>query len=195
MWGYRIVFCSALCVFLAGCLVPDRYTATLTLTNYGYTIDFIGEMHIVPAYTKQFHEPGETPPQFARRVLAELTHAIKARARSKIESRIASDTVLQISFEYASPYSQPEAAGLFQMQAEGNTVTLTSRPLSLKEKEMLRLYNIPSRGKLCVKAFGQVLTSNAQQGANMFSRCNTWELHNLDEQVQMVVKFSKPLVR
>lgn len=187
-----MLMAALVCSVLAACFVPDRYQATLLLTNTLYTFDFIGELHIVPAYTGQFQEPNSTPVDFAHKVLAELNRVIKERPNATVESRLASDKVLQIHFSYSSPYSQPEATGLFQMRVEGDIVTLTSRPLSHKDKELLRLYTIPSRGKLCVKAFGQVLESNAQRSANLLSRCHEWELDGVDEPIRLVIKFSKP---
>lgn len=82
---------------------------------------------------------------------------------------------------------------MFQMTVKGDTLTVTSRPLSAKDKEMLRLNNITSRGQLCIKAFGTVLETNARRTATLLDRCNAWDLDNLDEPVRLVVKFSKPI--
>ena len=191
---WRTLLVLTACCLLAGCLVPDRYKATLSLSNNAYSLDFIGEMHIMAAYTDLFNKGGHNDPeQVAAQVVREFERVIRERQQASVETRLVSPRLFQASFLYVSPYSQPEATGMFQMQVSGDTLTLTSRPLSAKDKEVIRLNNITSRGQLCIKAFGTVLESNAQRSATLLDRCNVWDLDGLDEPVRMVVKFSKPI--
>lgn len=191
---FRVVPCLLVCLTLGACLVPDRYKATLSLSNNAYSLDFIGEMHIMAAYTDLYNKSGSNDPkQVAQQVVREFERVIKERQQAQVETRLVSPVLFQTSFLYVSPYTQPEATGMFQMHAEGDTLTVTSRPLSAKDRETLRLNNITSRGHLCIKAFGTVLESNAQRSATLLDRCNVWDLDNLDEPVRLVVKFSKPI--
>ena len=189
----RCLLILTLLTLLAGCFVPDRYKATLSLSQPAYSFDFIGEMHIMAAYTDTYRKAVDDPRILGQKVVAEFERVIKERQQASIETRIVSPTLFQTKFLYVSPYTQPEATGMFQMKVEGDTLTVTSRPLSEKDREMLRLNNITSRGSLCIKAFGTVLESNAQRSANLIDRCHMWDLNNLDEPVKLVVKFSKPI--
>lgn len=187
----RACIVALLSLLLGGCLVPDKYQATLSLSNHAYSFDYIGEMHMMTAYSREF--AAKDPKELARKVVAEFERVIRERPQGVIETRLLSPKVFQTKFLYVSPYALPEASGLFRITVEGNILTVTSRPISAQERETLRLNAISSRGKLCIKAFGTVLASNAHRAATMLDRCNIWELDNLDEPVRLVVQFSHPI--
>ena len=189
----RLCIILVLSLCLAGCFVPNRYKATLSVSQPAYSFDFIGEMHMMAAYTDTYKKAVDDPRILAQKIVSEFERVIKERQQASIETRIVSPTVFQTKFLYVSPYTQPEATGMFQMKVEGDTLTVTSRPLTEKDREMLRLNNIESRGTLCIKSFGTVLESNAQRAANLVDRCNVWNLDSLDEPVKLVVRFSKPI--
>lgn len=189
----KLTLILALTFSLCACFVPNRYKATLSVSQPAYSFDFIGELHIMAAYSDTYNKSVDDPRMLAQKVVSEFERVIKERQQASVETRIVSPRLFQAKFLYVSPYTQPEATGMFKMKVEGDTLTVTSRPLSEKDREMLRLNNIESRGRLCIKSFGTVLESNAHRSANLIDRCNVWDLDNLDEPVRLVVRFSKPI--
>lgn len=193
MTHIKLALIVALALCLCACFVPNRYKATLSVSQPAYSFSFIGELHIMAAYTESYRKSVDDPRILAQKVVSEFERVIKERQQSTIETRIVSPVLFQTKFLYVSPYTQPEATGMFKMEVKGDTLTVTSRALTEKDKETLRLNNIESRGTLCIKSFGTVLETNAHVTANLLNRCNTWDLDNLDEPVRLVVRFSKPI--
>ena len=192
--GLAALFPLLLCLLAAGCLVPDKYHAVLSVSNPGYSLEYIGEMHMVAAYSETYRRSIDNDPKkLARTVMSEFARVIKERPQGQVEIQPASDNTFRTKFSYVSPYNLPEASGMFKLSVDGDTLTVVSRPLSAKDKEFLRLNDITSKGKLCIKAFGTVLETNAQRTATMLNRCNEWDLENLETPVKLVVKFSKPI--
>lgn len=182
------------CLLLAGCLVPDKYQAILSVSNPGYSLEYIGEMHMAAAYSETYRKSIDNDPKkLAQTVMREFARVIQERPQGQVEIQPVSDTTFRTKFSYISPYTLQEATGLFKLTADGDTLTVTSRPLTAKDKEFLRLNNITSKGKLCIKSFGTVLETNAHRTATLLNRCNEWDLENLDTPVRLVVKFSKPI--
>ncbi|MDE7063981.1 MAG: hypothetical protein K2O70_00705 [Desulfovibrionaceae bacterium] len=183
-----------LCLLLAGCLVPDKYHAVLSLSNPGYSLEYIGEMHMAAAYSETYRRSIDSDPQkLARTVMREFARVVRERPQGQVEIQPVSDTTFRTKFSYVSPYNLPEASGMFKLSVDGDTLTVVSRPMSAKDKEFLRLNDITSKGKLCIKAFGTVLETNAQRTATILNRCNEWDMDNLDTPIKLVVKFSKPI--
>lgn len=188
-------FCIvALCCLLQACLVPDNYYATLSLSNHAYSFDYVGDIHMAAAYSETHKQSaGNDPQKLAEGVMREFVRVIKERQQSSIKIALLSPTTFKTQFLYVSPYTMPEATGMFSFTAEGDTLTVVSRPLSTRDREFLRLNDISSQGTLCIKAFGTVIESNAQQAATMLNRCNEWKLDNLETPIRIVIKYSQPI--
>lgn len=188
-------FCIvALCCLLQACLVPDKYYATLSLSNHAYSFDYVGDIHMAAAYSETHKQSaGNDPQKLAEGVMREFVRVIKERQQSSIKVALLSPTTFKTQFLYVSPYTMPEATGMFSFTAEGDTLTVVSRPLSTRDREFLRLNDISSQGTLCIKAFGTVIESNAQQSATMLNRCNEWKLDNLETPIRIVIKYSQPI--
>lgn len=183
-----------LCLLLQACLIPDKYYATLSLSNHAYSYDYVGDIHMAAAYSDLYKKgAGNDPQKLADSVMTEFVRVIKERQQSSIKTAMLSPTTFKTQFLYVSPYTQPEATGMFTFSAQGDTLTVVSRPLSAKDREFLRLNHITSQGTLCIKAFGTVLESNAQKSASMLNRCNEWQLTDLETPIRIVVKFSQPV--
>lgn len=189
-----LFFVVFLCGALQACLVPDKYYATLSLSNHAYSFDYVGDIHMAAAYSEMYKKgAGNDPKKLAESVMAEFVRVIKERQQASVKIALLSPTTFKTQFLYVSPYTQPEATGMFTFTAQGDTLTVVSRPLSTKDREFLRLNNITSQGTLCIKAFGTVLESNAQKSASMLNRCNEWQLDDLENPVRIVIKYSQPI--
>jgi hypothetical protein len=185
--------CLFACLALCGCLVPDKYIATLSLSNNAYSIEFIGKMCMAASYSDTYRQGADNPKQLASSIMREFERVIKERPYSKVETLELDEHSFGAKFEYVSPYYLTEATGMFALTVEGDTVTLISRPVSTKDMEFIKQHNLSSKGSLCIKAFGTVLESNADKHATLIDMCNRWELDGLERPIKLVVRFSRPV--
>jgi hypothetical protein len=177
-----------------GCLVPDKYIATLSLSNIGYSLDFIGKMHMAASYTDTYKQGMDNPRQLAVSIMNEFARVIKERPQSEVETMLLDEHSFGTKFVYVSPYYLAEATGMFAFTISGDdTLTVISRPISTKDMELLKQNNLTSKGSLCIKAFGKVLESNADKRATLIDMCHRWELSDLDHPIKLVVRFSHPV--
>jgi len=188
--------CLLACLALYGCLVPDKYIATLSLSNNAYSLQFIGKMHMAASYSDTYKQGADNPRQLAASIIQEFERVIKERPQSQVETMQFQDDEHSFGtkFEYVSPYYLAEATGMFAFTISGDdTLTLISRPMSTKDMAFLQQHNLTSKGTLCIKAFGTVLESNADKHATLIDMCNRWELNDLERAVKLVVRFAKPI--
>ena len=178
---------------LSACLVPDKYLANLSVSNNGYSLEFIGKMHMAASFSNTYKQGAESPRQLAEAIIKEFERVIRERPQSKIETQLLSEHSFATKFSYISPYAYPEATGMFIFNIEGDTLTVTSRPISSKDMEFLKETKLSSEGTLCIKAFGTVLETNAEKSATLLNRCNEWKLKDLEHPIKLVVRFSKPI--
>jgi hypothetical protein len=173
--------------------VPDKYIATLSLSNQAYSVEFIGKMHMAASYSDTYKQGTDNPQQLAASIIREFERVIKERPQSTVETMVFDEHSFGTKFEYVSPYFLPEATGMFAFTVSGDTLTIISRPISTKDMEFLKQHNLSSKGSLCIKAFGTVLESNADKSATLIDMCNRWELNDLARPVKLVVRFAKPV--
>ena len=187
--------CFALlaCLALCGCLVPDKYIATLSLSNAAYSLEFIGKMHMAASYSDTYKQGSDDPKQLAASIMREFERVIQERPQGKVETMMLDEHSFGAKFLYVSPYYLAEATGMFAFTASEDTLTVISRPISTKDMELLKQNNLTSKGSLCIKAFGTVLESNADKKATLIDMCHKWELNDLERPIKLVVRFSKPL--
>ena len=187
------LLCLLACFVLSGCLVPDKYIATLSVSNNAYSIEFIGKMYMAASYSDTYKQGADNPKQLADSIRREFERVVKERQQSKVETLELDDHSFGTKFEYVSPYYLPEATGMFALTVAEDTLTLISRPVSSKDMEFIKQHNLQSKGVLCIKAFGTVLESNADKTATLIDMCNRWELADLERPVKLVVRFAKPV--
>ncbi len=181
-----------LCFLLSSCFVPNKYIATLTLSEEHYTFEFIGEMQMMYMYDATISKDATfDQAKAAKQVLSEFKRLMAERKPQIFEIRTKTPTIFQTKFSYTSDYSAPEVTGLFNIQKKDNILTVSSRNISPEEHEILKKHKIPSKGTLCIKTFGKIVENNAHEPTNILQLCSTWHLKNLDESVKMVIDFSK----
>ena len=186
--------CLLACLALSACLVPDKYITTLSLSNIGYSLDFIGKFHMAASYVEAYRKGTDNPRQLAISIMNEFERVIKERPQSQVETMLLDEHSFGTKFVYVSPYYLPEATGIFAFTISGgDTLTVISRPISTKDMELLKKNNLTSKGSLCIKAFGTVLESNADKRATLIDMCHRWELNDLERPVKLVVRFSQPV--
>ena len=189
----RLCLLCLACLCLSSCLVPDKYLATLSVSNNGYSLEFIGKMHMAASFSDTYKRGAESPEQLAQGIIKEFERVIRERPQSKVETQLLSEHSFATKFSYISPYAYPEATGMFIFSIDGDTLTIASRPISSKDMAFLKETKVTSDGTLCIKAFGTVLETNAEKTATLLNRCYEWKLKDLDHPVKLVVRFSKPI--
>ena len=189
----RFCFCLLMCFALCGCLVPDKYIATLSLSNNAYSVEFIGKMHMAASYSDTYKQGTDNPKQLAASIMREFERVIKERPQSQVETMVLDEHSFGTKFVYVSPYYLTEATGMFALTINGDTLTLISRPISTKDLAFIKQNNLSSKGSICIKAFGKVLESNADKKATLIDMCNRWELTSLERPIKLVVQFAKPV--
>ncbi len=190
-----LLLCLCSVLTFTGCFVPNKYLATLTLTEKNYAFEFIGEMRMAGLYSKKVQDdPAWDKQKLAQQILGEFTRVLRERMPDIFELRSVTPDLFQTKFTYTSPYALPEAVGLFNFHIEGKRLTITSRHINAEEHAMLKKYEIPSQGTLCIKTFGKVVQSNAHSPANILQQCSTWHMKNLDEGIKMIIDFPNELV-
>ena len=190
--------CLLVCFALCGCLVPDKYIATLSLSNNAYSVDFIGKMHMAASYSDTYKQGTDNPKQLAASIIREFERVVKERQQGKaeqgkLETMMLDEHSFGTKFLYVSPYFLAEATGMFAFTVSGDTLTVISRPISTKDMEFLKQHNLTSKGTLCIRAFGTVLESNADKHATLIDMCHRWEMNDLERPIKLVVRFSKPV--
>jgi hypothetical protein len=145
------------------------------------------------SYSDTYKRGADNPRQLAQAIIAEFERVIKERPQSSVETQPLSEHSFGAKFLYVSPYSLPEATGMFAFTVNDDTLTVVSRPISSTDMQFLKENGIPSQGTLCVKAFGSVLESNADTSATLLNRCNEWNLDGLERPVKIVVRFPRPI--
>ena len=186
-------FCLFATLMLCGCLVPDKYIATLSLSNNAYSVEFIGKMHMAASYSDTYKQGTDNPQQLAASIIREFERIIQERPQSKVETLALDEHSFGTKFLYVSPYYLAEATGMFAFTVNDDTITVISRPISTKDMEFLKQNKLSSKGSLCIKAFGTVIESNADKSATLIDMCNRWELAGLERSVKLVVRFAKPV--
>jgi hypothetical protein len=164
------------------------------LSNNAYSFDFIGKIHMAASYSDTYRKGMDNPRQLAASIMSEFERVIKERPQGKVETLPLDEHSFGTQFVYASPYYLAEAAGMFAFTiSNGDTLTVISRPISTKDAELLNKSQLTSKGKLCIKAFGTVIETNADKRATLLDMCNRWELQDLERPIKLVVRFSKPI--
>ena len=190
-----VQFCLGLfvCFALCGCLVPDRYIATLSLSNHAYSVDFIGKMHMAATYSDTYKQGADSPRQLTSSIMREFERVINERPQGQVETMMLDEHSFGTKFVYVSPYYLPEATGMFAFTASEDTLTVISRPISTNDMAFLKEHNLTSKGSLCIKAHGTVLESNADKHATLIDMCHRWELNDLERPIKIVVRFANPI--
>jgi len=146
------------------------------------------------SYSDAYRKQMDNPKQLAVSIMNEFERVIKERPQSQVETMLLDEHSFGTKFVYVSPYYLAEATGIFAFTVSGgDTLTVISRPISTKDMELLKQHNLTSKGSLCIKAFGTVLESNADKRATLIDMCHRWELNDLEREVKLVVRFSRPV--
>ncbi len=185
-----VLCCSG---FLTGCLVPNNYSATLYVSNYSYSFEFIGEMYMMLMYSDAMYEQSLDPKLIPQQIMSEFKRVITERKHTRMEMKRSGESTFQTAFAYSSPYIYPEASGLFNFKVEGKRLTITSRYMSPEDKALVAKNTIPSRGTVTIKAYGNIIESNAHEPATAIKQYSTWRMKDLHEPIKMVIEFTDEL--
>lgn len=176
---------ASLCVLLSGCLLPDRFDATLSVGAERATLDYAGELVAVSAEDeaatrKALDEVAED----ARKDGGTVEYAVLGKGRAK-----ASVHWTQATPAVGAKTSFADLVAI-RRQADGALEIVTP---ALKDRDRAQLTKMglgDAAGRLCVKTAGTVVESNARTKPDQPGGCHGWTITVLkDEPVRMLVRF------
>jgi hypothetical protein len=176
---------ALVCVLLSGCLLPDRFDATLSVGAESATLDYAGELVAVSAEDeattrKALDEVAED----VRKDGGTVEYAVLAKGRARAT----------VHWTQATPAvgAKTSFADLvaIRRQADGALEIVTP---ALKDRDRAQLTKMglgDAAGRLCVKTAGMVVESNARTAPDQPGGCHGWTITVLkDEPVRMLVRF------
>ncbi len=188
---------AAACVLLSGCLLPDRFDATLTLGADAATLDYRGELVVVSAY--------------ADATSGKLSVVEDEKATGEALAAVAADVHKEggaMDFGFLGKgratavvhWTQPNPAVgaktsfvdlvAIRRQDDG-ALTIVTPGLEKRDRVQLTKMGLgDAAGRLCVKTTGRVVESNAQITPSDPDGCYGWTIEVLkDQPVRMLVRF------
>lgn len=186
---------TAVCALLSGCLLPDRFDATLDVGAGHATLDYRGELVAMSAYADSAKLTPAQDEQAVREALDAVAADVRASGGTveyvplgKGRARAA------VTWTQAAPPvgGKTTFADLVAIRRQ-NDGTLEIVTPALKERDRGQLARMglgDAAGRLCVKTTGSVVESNAQTRPETPGGCHGWSITVLkDEPVRMLVRF------
>jgi hypothetical protein len=186
---------AAVCALLSGCLLPDRFDATLDVGAERATLDYRGELVVMSAYA----DSAKLTPAQDESAVREALDAVAADVRkdggtveyAPLGKGRARAAVLWT--QAAPPVGEKTSfADLVAIRRQGDGALEIVTP-ALKDRDRAQLAKMglgDAAGRLCVKTAGTVVESNAQAKPDAPGGCHGWSITVLkDEPVRMLVRF------
>lgn len=176
-----------LCVLMAGCLVPDRYTATLSLTGAGdYTLNYDGEA--VDLVMLDAREKGQLTPKLERDMVALYTKELAKQAKG-LTLTYKGDARFRAKFDSAGNYRSgkvKEIADLLQLRLMKDGI------LDVKSVDLGNVKKLPkgvsSTGDICITTDMEVIEHNADSTPGLLSKCYRWKNYDMINGPRLVLR-------
>ncbi|PWC54525.1 hypothetical protein [Azospirillum sp. TSO22-1] len=183
------------CALLSGCLLPDRFDATLEVGAERATLDYRGELVAMSAHA----DAAKLTPAEDEKAVREALEAVAADVR-RDGGTVDYAPLGKGRAKAAVAWTQtlPPVGGkttfadlvAIRRQTDGSLEIVTP---ALKDRDRAQLAKMglgDAAGRLCVKTAGTVVESNAQTKPNAAGGCWGWSIAVLkDAPVRMVVRF------
>ena len=176
---------AGVCVLLSGCLLPDRFDATLSVGAERATLDYAGELVAVSAEDEAATRKAlDAVAEDVRKDGGTVDYAVLGKGHAKAT----------VHWTQATPAvgAKTSFADLvaIRRQADGALEIVTP---ALKDRDRAQLIKMglgEASGRLCVKTAGTVVESNAKTTPDQPGGCHGWTITVLkDEPVRMLVRF------
>jgi len=186
---------AAVCALLSGCLLPDRFDATLEVGAERATLDYRGELVAMSAYA----DAAKLTPAEDEKAVREALDAVAADVRKDggtVDYAPLGKGRAKAAVTWTQPLPPVGEKTTFadlvaiRRQADGSLEIVTP---ALKDRDRAQLAKMglgDAAGRLCVKTAGTVVESNAQTKPETAGGCWGWSITVLkDAPVRMVVPF------
>ena len=188
---------AGLCVLLSGCLLPDRFDATLTLATDRATLDYDGELVATAVFidaTAGKLTPDETE-KATREALAPAVEDVR-RDSGTLDLTLLGEGRARAKVHWTQPTPAAGAkttfADLVAIRRQGDGTLEIASP-ELKERDRTQLARMGlggASGRLCIRTSGQVVDSNATTRPAEPGGCHVWTVTVLkDAPIRMLVRF------
>lgn len=184
----------AVAILAAGCILPNKYQATVTVDKDACQVDYKGQFLVIAAMDKR------VPPEKAKAMAIDFMKRLEAdilKQNGTITTKLAEPGVFEATLSYKQPIgtSPTNVLQLFRIKSdEQGKVTIKTLETSEGDKKAFPEAGIESKGELTIKTKGQVVEENAQDKPNWltkwFSDGYTWKQDLLKSpQASMVIQF------
>ncbi|HYG87459.1 MAG TPA: hypothetical protein VD978_14465 [Azospirillum sp.] len=193
----KTIALATLCALLSGCLLPDRFDATLTLGADSATLNYRGELVAVSAYADA--TSGKLSAVEDEKVTREALDAVASDVRKDegtMEAAFLGKGRATASVHWTQPNpavgAKTSFADLVAIRRQGDGALEVVTP-ALKDRDRAQLTRMGlggASGRLCIKTTGSVVESNAQATPAEPGGCHGWTIEVLkDQPVRMLVRF------
>ncbi|GAB3123817.1 hypothetical protein [Novispirillum itersonii] len=183
-------FTIGVCIFLSGCLLPDRYEAELTvLTDGSYTLTYDGEFIDVMTHA-EMQKKGLTEKQEAERaefVSENFDIGVNGeKLKYKGKARYSAD------FVDKGDYRRFNSGSIAQVMKIIDRPDGTVSVRGLKPKDGGKIPDgLTSQGDICIITDMEVIEHNANSTPGWFSKCYRWKKYQLLTDPELLIRMRK----
>ncbi|MBC7952869.1 MAG: hypothetical protein H7Z12_13760 [Rhodospirillaceae bacterium] len=176
-WIKRALLCCSVLV-MSGCLLPDKYDATITLAaNGAYEATLDGEGTMVLAYA-DYQKPNankaaldKSMTDFEKQV-NDKSYSIKHRGNALFDVKYREDGTL------AKNGSKSMFFEFIKLSNSNGTYTIRLSEFNKGDQNGLKKGGLKSVGTICIKTDMTVLEHNADDKPGFFNKCYKWRDFN-----------------
>lgn len=187
---FGAVACAAACAALSGCLVPEKFQASVQFKpDGGYTYKYNGTaVHFLAAAA--IKEKGSLPAKDEAGLEREAEKAARAPGVKKIAYTGQGRYEVQIEQDL-KPGQQVSTLKLFTITREKDGSFVIAAP-AMKDKDRDNLLSlgikVAGTAEVALPANAKVLSHNADKTPGVFSKAYTWKIGSLD--AKPTIRFS-----
>lgn len=180
---------------LSGCLLPDRFEATLDLGPQRATLDYRGELVVMPAYADAAKLSAADDEKMVREALDAVAADVRHDGGSVDYAPLGKGRVKAVVvWTQALPPVEGKTtfADLVAIRrhADGALEIVTPALTDRDRTQLTKMGLGDAAGRLCVTTTGTVVESNAPAKPEAAGGCHGWSIAVLkDAPVRMVVRF------
>jgi hypothetical protein len=183
---------AASIAMLSGCLVPEKFTATITINpDASYRYQYQGTaVHMLAAM--QIQKNGHLTAKDEAQLKADADKATKADGVKKLTYQGAGRYDINVDHEVANGQRSPILNIVSLAKNKDNTYTLTASELKPKDRDGLMGLGIKVDGtvEVTLPANAKVISQNATSTPGIFSKAYGWKVNGYDAKPVLTFKLN-----
>lgn len=179
-------------IVLAGCLVPEKFTATVTVKpDASYRYQYQGTaVHILAAM--QIQKQGHLTPKDEAQLKADADKSAKTDGIKKLAYQGAGRYEVSVDRDVAPGQRSPVLNIVSLSKNRDDTYTLTASELKPKDRDGLLGLGIKVDGtvEVALPSNAKVLSQNASRTPGLFSKTYMWKVNGYDAKPSLTFKLN-----